>query len=28
VRWHGRLFAGALLLSAGLFVLVWRWRWY
>jgi succinate dehydrogenase hydrophobic anchor subunit len=28
VRWHGRLFAGALLLSAVLFVLVWRWRWY
>ena len=28
VRFHRALFAGALVLGAVLFVLVWRWRWY
>lgn len=27
-RWHRVLFALALLLAAGLFALVWQWRWY
>jgi succinate dehydrogenase hydrophobic anchor subunit len=27
-HWHRGLFALALLLAAGLFVLVWQWRWY
>ena len=28
VRWHRALFVLALVLSAGLFALVWAWRWY
>jgi len=28
VRWHGALFVLALVLSAGIFALVWAWRWY
>jgi succinate dehydrogenase/fumarate reductase cytochrome b subunit len=28
LRWHRALFAGALALSALLFVIVWAWRWY
>lgn len=28
LRWQRALFAGALALAAGLFVLVWSWRWY
>jgi succinate dehydrogenase hydrophobic anchor subunit len=28
LRWHRALFAGAVALAAGLFALVWRWRWY
>jgi len=28
VRWHRALFVLALVLSAGIFALVWAWRWY
>ena len=28
LRWHRALFVLALLLAAGLFVVVWQWRWY
>lgn len=28
LRWHRALFAGALVLAAALFALVWTWRWY
>ena len=28
LRWHRALFAGALILAAALFALVWSWRWY
>ena len=28
LRWQRMLFGGALLLAAGLFALVWTWRWY
>jgi succinate dehydrogenase hydrophobic anchor subunit len=28
VRWHRALFAGAIVLAAALFFLVWMWRWY
>jgi succinate dehydrogenase hydrophobic anchor subunit len=28
LRWQRALFGGALALAAGLFVLVWSWRWY
>jgi succinate dehydrogenase hydrophobic anchor subunit len=28
LRWHRALFVLALVLAAGLFVLVWWWRWY
>ena len=28
VRWHGALFVLALVLSVGIFALVWAWRWY
>ena len=28
VRWHRRLFAGALALAAVIFAGVWAWRWY
>ena len=28
VRWHRTLFVLALLLAAGLFAVVWGWRWY
>ncbi len=27
-RWHRTLFVLALVLSAGIFALVWAWRWY
>lgn len=28
VRWHRRLFVGALALTVAIFVGVWAWRWY
>jgi len=28
VRWHRRLFVGALALAVAIFVGVWAWRWY
>jgi succinate dehydrogenase hydrophobic anchor subunit len=28
LRWHRALFAAALILAAGIFALVWSWRWY
>lgn len=28
LRWQRALFAGALVVGAGLFALVWSWRWY
>jgi succinate dehydrogenase hydrophobic anchor subunit len=28
VRWHRGLFAAALALTAAVFIVVWKWRWY